>query len=270
MEYLLVILFGVVQGITEFLPISSSGHLILLHNFISLPVEDNMAFDVFLHFATLLAIVICFRSDIYKLVRSFIASLGGKKDEYSRTGWLIIMATLPAAFLGLLLEDKIEEYFHGASGQEIMVVAFMLFAVALLFIFVEKRKKGEKLYTALSRKEALLVGFAQALALIPGTSRSGITIIAGLWGGLKREEALRFSFLLSIPVILGASVTKIPRLFENGIEGWSYILCAFIATFVSGVLAIRFFLRFAETKSLIPFAYYRIALALVLLLYLFV
>jgi undecaprenyl-diphosphatase len=272
MIYLLVIIFGVVQGVTEFLPISSSGHLILLHHFFAIPVQNELAFDIFLHLSTLLAVIYCFYKDIWRLARSFVLSFFGQKDEYSRTAWLIIFATIPAALAGVFLDDIIETKLHDAGGLEVAVVAVMLILVAILFILVEKREKGNKDYTGLKPKEAMLIGTAQALALIPGTSRSGITIIAGLLGGLKREEALRFSFLLSIPIILGASIKKVPLLFEAGLGANDYSIMgvAFISSFLAGVLAIKFFLGFARDKSLIPFAYYRIGLAFVLLLYLFV
>ena len=267
MIYLIAIFFGIIQGITEFLPISSSGHLILMHNFFDLPVSNEMAFDVALHLATLMSVILCFWKEIVLLTRSFILSLGGKKDEYSRTSWLIVLATIPAAVLGFLFDDLIESKLHG--DWSMAVVAFMLIAVAILFLLVEKMPKKEGKFTSLNWRQSLLIGFAQAMALIPGTSRSGITIIAGLRSGLKREEALKFSFLMSIPIILGASVKKIPALFSAGIEANELIIVSlgFVSAFIAGILSIRYFLKFAKNNSLNIFAYYRIALALILILY---
>jgi undecaprenyl-diphosphatase len=272
MIYLIVILFGIFQGVTEFLPISSSGHLVLLHNFFDLPITNTMAFDVALHLATVFSVIICFRKEIRQLIKSFILSFKGQKDEYSKTSWLIIMATIPAAIFGFLFDDLIESKIHDTSLVGILVVAFMLITVAILFLWVEKQKKGEGLFTSLKWNQALLIGFAQALALIPGTSRSGITIIAGLKSGLKREEALKFSFLLSIPIILGASVKKIPGLFSSGIDfsELTVVLVGFLSSFITGIFVIKYFLRFARNHSLNIFAYYRIALALALFVYLYI
>ncbi len=267
MIYLIAILFGIIQGITEFLPISSSGHLILMHNFFDLPVSNDMAFDVALHLATLLSVILCFRKEIILLFRSFIISLSGKKDDYSRTSWLIILATIPAAIFGFLFDDLIEGKLHGDGSM--MVVAIMLIVVAILFLLVEKMPKQEGKFTSLNWRQSLFIGFAQAIALIPGTSRSGITIIAGLRSGLKREEALKFSFLMSIPIILGASIKKIPSLFSAGIDSNELIVVflGFLAAFIAGILSIKYFLKFAQNHSLNIFAYYRIVLAIILFLY---
>ncbi len=269
MIYLIAIFFGIIQGITEFLPISSSGHLLLMHNFFDLPVSNEMAFDVALHLATLMSVVLCFWKEIVLLIRSFILSFSGKKDEYSRTSWLIILATIPAAILGFLFDDLIESKLHG--DWSMTVVAFMLIAVATLFLLVEKMPQKDGKFTSLNWRQSLVIGFAQAMALIPGTSRSGITIIAGLRSGLKREEALKFSFLMSIPIILGASIKKIPALFSAGIETNELIVVSlgFISAFIAGILSIKYFLRFAKNHSLNVFAYYRIALAVILIVYMF-
>lgn len=270
MDYLLALIFGIVQGITEFLPISSSGHLIILHNFFELPIENKMAFDVTLHLATILSVLICFFEEVKKLVCSFVKSLKGKKDDYSKTAWLLVIATIPAAFFGYLFDDLIEEGIHRSQEIGIIVVIAMLILVAILFIIVERKKPQEGLFTSLSLKNALLIGFAQALALIPGTSRSGVTILAGLQAGLKRSEALKFSFLLSIPIVLGASAKKIPSLFEQGIvvQELTIVLVAFVSALLTGLWVIRFFLKYAQNNSLNIFAYYRIALAMILIIYL--
>lgn len=272
--YLNAIIFGVVQGITEFLPVSSSGHLVILHKFISLPVKNDLAFDVVLHFATLLAVVWFFRADIAKLFIGFFQSFkrfskrgsvssADADSLYGKLSWFLLLATVPAALAGVFLEDLIEYVFRSP-----VVVAVMLVAVGALFIIFEKISRKTDKLADLNWKTSLFIGLAQALALIPGTSRSGITIIAGLGAGLKREAAIRFSFLLSIPVIFGASVMKIPPMFNTRIADneISVLAIAFIASFITGLLAIKYFLRFARSHSLNVFAYYRFALAVLIII----
>ncbi len=279
MDYFNAIIFGIIQGITEFLPVSSSGHLVVLHKFISLPVKSELAFDVTLHFATLLAVVWFFRADIIKLFAGLVYSVKKifKKDYnypsetdsfYGKLSWLLILATIPAALAGVLLENLIENALRSPA-----VVALMLIAVGVLFIIFEKISKKTDKLNNLTWKNALIIGLAQVFALIPGTSRSGITIIAGLGAGLKREAAVRFSFLLSIPIIFGASIIKIPQIFntrggESFIAGneMAILAIAFIASFITGLLAIKYFLRFARSHSLNVFAYYRFALAVLIII----
>lgn len=264
MDYLSVIIFGVVQGITEFLPVSSSGHLVILHELLSLPFENDLAFDVALHFATLLAVLYFFRRDVVQLAVGFLSSLRGQKTEMSRLSWLLIMGAVPAAILGFLFDDLIEQRF-----RSLWIVITMLIVVALLFILVEKKGRFSQEYVNIKWPQALFIGLAQALALIPGTSRSGITIITGLAVGLKREAAIRFSFLLSIPIVAGAAIVKIPDILAEklSLSEWSLILVAFLSALFSGVFAIRFLINFARSHTLIPFAVYRIILALILILY---
>lgn len=265
-DILKAVLFGAVQGITEFLPISSSGHLLILHEFFDLNIKNELAFDVVLHFASLLAVILFFRKDIKDLFFAFMQSFFGKKTDLSKVAWLIIWGTIPAAFAGLFLEDLI-----ACKLRSILVVAFMLFLVAALFIFVEKNKTKNSAYDykSLDFAKAIKIGVAQSLALIPGTSRSGITIITGMWLGLKREESIKFSFLLSIPIILGASATKIPEfLGSGGVSAQFEILAtAFLASFIAAFFTIKYFLNFAKKNTLIPFAYYRIILAIVLVVF---
>ena len=262
-DYLIAILFGMIQGITEFLPVSSSGHLLITHKFLNLPINNELAFDVVLHFATFLAVFFYFLKDIIKILKSWVKSFSGKIDENASLGWQIILATIPAAAAGYFLEDIIEN-----KLRSVFIVALMLFVVAILFVIFEKIKNKQKNISDINWKEALIVGFAQSIALIPGTSRSGITIIAGLGIGLKREAAVRFSFLLSLPIILGASIKKIPQLFEAGLNNYelSILFVAFFASFIAGWFTIKYFLRFVKKYSLISFAWYRMALAIIVLL----
>lgn len=262
MSYVNAAIYGIVQGITEFLPISSSGHLLILHKFLKLPVTSEIAFDVILHAATLVAVIFYFRKKVLSISISWFKSLSGNSNEDSRIGWFLIIATVPAGLAGFFLEDLLEN-----KLRSIYVVIIMLIIVGVLFIIMEKfsRKTGD--YKDLNWKNVLFIGMAQAIALIPGTSRSGITTIAGLGVGLKREAAIRFSFLLSIPIIVGASIKKIPPVFSGGLAGneIDLIIISFIFSLASGFLAIKFLIKYSRSHSLNIFAYYRFALAFLLL-----
>ncbi len=265
MDYLNAIIFGIVQGITEFIPISSSGHLFILHEILDLPIVDNLTFDVTLHLASLFAVIIFFKREIWQLVGSFLNLLKGRRDRYSVLVILIIVGTLPAAAIGYFFEDLIEEKF-----RSIYVVVTMLIVVAMLFFDSEKTGKKKYNMDNLNWKNALFIGFAQAIALIPGTSRSGITIVAGLYAGLRREEAVKFSFLLSVPIILGASLFKITDInFTSLIIGEIVVLSvSSVFSFISAFFAIKYFLSFVEKYSLKSFAIYRIILGVIILLFL--
>jgi undecaprenyl-diphosphatase len=263
MDYLNAIIFGIVQGITEFIPISSSGHLFILHEILDLPIVDNLTFDVTLHLASLFAVIIFFKREIWQLVRSFFNLLKGKRDRYSSLVILIVIGTVPAALIGYFFEDIIEEKF-----RSIYVVVTMLIVVAMLFF--DSEKSGKKKYNIdnLNWKNVLFIGFAQAIALIPGTSRSGITMVAGLYSGLRREEAVKFSFLLSIPIILGASLFKITDINFASlvVDEFIILFLASIFSFISAFFAIKYFLNFVEKYSLKSFAIYRIALGIIIFL----
>jgi undecaprenyl-diphosphatase len=264
MNYLYAFIFGIIQGFTEFLPVSSSGHLVLLHEFVELPFSSDLAFDVTLHLATLAAVLFYFRSDIISIISAWLGSLRGRSSQEGKLGWLLILGSVPAALVGVLFEDRIEE-----SLRSVWIVISMLVAVAVLFIIVEKRCRPAGGLETLDWKRSLWVGLAQAMALVPGTSRSGITIIAGMTVGLKREAAIRFSFLLSAPIIAGAGLIKIPQLFgaEYSFDQIFILLIGASSAMISGLLAIKFLLRFARSNTLVPFAIYRIILALVLVSY---
>lgn len=254
MDYINAIIFGIAQGLTEFLPVSSSGHLIILRQFLNIPIQNELSFDVILHFATLLAVSWYFRKDILDLARA-------SEPAKAKLRWLIILATIPAALAGFFLEEAIEYIF-----RDISVVIAMLAIIGVLFIVAEKISKKEKEIESLNWTKALTVGLAQALALVPGTSRSGITIIAGMFLGLKREEAIRFSFLLSIPIIAGASLAKAPQIMTTSLSSieLNILAISFLASLFSGFFTIKYFLKFAQNHSLVAFAYYRFALAVLL------
>lgn len=262
MQYLYAIIFGFVQGITEFVPISSSGHLFILHRIIDLPIVNELAFDVVLHFASLLAVMVFFQKEIWALLLSFLNLLRGKRDNYSKLAFLLLIGTVPAALAGYFFDSLIESVF-----RSVYVVAFMLFFGGMLFIIFERL--GRKVYAMdnLSLSDSLIIGFAQAIALIPGTSRSGITIAAGMFRGLTREAAVRFSFLLSIPIILGASLFKISEISFASLpkDQLNILFVSFIASFISAFFAIKYFIKFVKKYSLNVFAFYRFILAIAIL-----
>jgi len=265
MEYISVVLFSLTQAITEFVPVSSSGHLIVLHAWLpALPI-DAVSFDVFLHGGTLLATVVFFRSDIVQLSRAWFTSLHrGMYDTTARLSWLLLLATIPAAFAGYFFESIIENTLRSP-----LIVALMLASVGVAFLVVEKTTAPRLNVESLRWPAALGIGCAQALALIPGTSRSGITIIAGMLAGLKREAALRFSFLLSVPIIMGANVKKIVPLWSGTTfsrEDFFVCTLGFLISFILGYFVIKYLLVFVKNNSLAVFAYYRFVLAAILLL----
>lgn len=253
------ILLGIVQGLTEFIPVSSSGHLVLFHELFGLE-HVGLAFDVALHLGTLLALIIFFYGEIVRLINGILG-----RNDYKRLAWLILLATFPAAVLGYLLEGAAESTF-----RSVFIVSFNLIFVALLMLLAEKIARSIKHKTPLkhtSPKQALAVGFAQALALVPGVSRSGITITTGLFTGLDRVSATRFSFLLGIPIMVGA-ITKVMlsgAATSQISQETGIFVAGILAAFVSGLFAIRFLLKFLSSNTLNVFAYYRIALGIITL-----
>lgn len=262
MEYFSAIIFGVVQGVTEFLPVSSSGHLLVLHRLLVLPVQDEIAFDVALHLATFVAVLWFFRKDVASLAWRWLRSFRYLPGSLTDLSWLIIFATIPAGLAGVLWEDTIETTFRSP-----LLVAFMLVLVGILFIVVERVGKQSQELSQLTFRQAMIIGLSQAIALIPGTSRSGITTISGMGLNLKRTAAIRFSFLLSLPIIAGAAIKKVPYLFKADLQPheWAVTGLAFAAAAASGWLAISVLLRFTQKHSLRAFAYYRFVLAFVIL-----
>ena len=265
MQYINAAIFGIIQGITEFLPISSSGHLAILHKIIDSPFGKNeLGFDVALHLASLLAVILFFRKDILLLVKSFFNICKGKFDQYAKLVFFMILATIPAAFAGYFLEDLIDSRF-----RSINTIIAMLVIGGILLLFAERFTAKYYDINKLNWNKSLFIGFAQAIALIPGTSRSGITITAGLFCGLKREAAVRFSFLLSIPIILGASIVKIPELARSELftNEFYVLLTGFLFSFLSAFLTIKYFMRFIKKQSFMPFVFYRFALSLILIIF---
>jgi undecaprenyl-diphosphatase len=261
------IILGLVQGLTEFLPISSSGHLLLVpwlfgwDDFADESVEK--AFDVALHIGTLVAAVIYFRHDLVRYVRAGIDTLRPTRrgDTDGRVAWLLLLATLPAAAVGAVFEDAIDENLGTPT-----IIAISLILGGLL-LGIADRLPGDRTIDDMQTRDAVAIGAAQALALNPGTSRSGITMTAGRWTGFDRDAAARISFLMMIPVTAGAVAFKAAGLAADGIpEGLAGPMVVGILTAgISGWLAVWWLLRLVRTRSFMPFVVYRIAAGLFVL-----
>lgn len=252
------ILLGAVQGATEFLPISSSAHLIIIPWLLGWqPMHNQLAFDVALHFGTLLAVLIYFCFDWLLIIASYIGDLRQRRWLGGARGSLlpkIIVGTIPGAIAGKLLEDPVEGFFY-THAEHIWVLAITLSVFALLLIIAERVGKQARGETEISYLDAFIIGSAQALAVIPGVSRSGITILAGLFLGLRRPTAARFSFLLATPIILGAVVLKVGDLKPSD---FNIPLFAGVASAaLVGMAAIRFLLKYVENRRYDLFAFYR-------------
>lgn len=263
------LLLGILQGLTEFLPISSSAHLILFPWFFNWdnPLIDSLTFDVALHAGTLLAILWYFRKDWAEMFRGFFTILGrGRAETFQeRLVVYIILSTIPAAIAGFLLEKTIEGSFRNPA-----LITLPLVVVSFLMILAEKRQRASYPLLKMNLKDSLIIGCAQALALLPGVSRSGITITAGLFRGYEREAATRFSFLLSTPAIAGAAILQLRHLFEPGAAtDWSVIAIGFFSSGIVGYLAIAFLMRYLRQHTLNVFAGYRLILAVVVIFWIF-
>jgi undecaprenyl-diphosphatase len=260
-----VILLGILQGFTEFLPVSSSGHLVIIPHVLGWE-DPGLALNVMLHLGTMVAIVAYFFQDLWQLFVAALRSLQRRTlvDPYARVAWMLVVATIPGAVLGLLLEDFFEELF----GRPVAAAGFLL-GTSLLLVLSEYFSSRERLMTTLSWLEAIVIGFAQALAIMPGLSRSGSTISAGLLLGLRREDATRFSFLLAVPIILGSGLYQVVKLVFGDATGLTVsvpvMLAGMVAAGLSGYLAIAGLLAYVRRHSLLPFAVYTAALALLVL-----
>lgn len=250
---------ALIQGFTEFLPVSSSAHLILPSAIFGWP-DQGLAFDVAVHFGSLGAVILSLRLEIYRVITGMRVGMGRRYPRHARLGWLVGLATLPAVIAGLFAKDFIETELRSE-----LVIAWSTIGFGLL-LWWANHQSGRGGFAKIRVKEAVVIGLAQALALIPGTSRSGITLTAGLWLGLSRTVAAKFSFLLSIPVILGAAVLKMRDLLEASHSvAWDSIGIGVLVSFFSAYLCIRLFLMFIRRVGLLPFVAYRLALGLILL-----
>jgi undecaprenyl-diphosphatase len=275
------VVLAIVQGLAEFIPVSSSGHLIIIRRLLGwneLSAAHELTFDVALHFGTLLSVLVYFRKTWFQIIR---AALGGKVVRFSETTdsdqsltpaeqreersllWYLIIATIPGAIAGKLLEHSAEDYFR----EHIYLIAGALILVALLMWWGEKIGQMTKPLTQVSFADSFLIGCAQAFALIPGVSRSGSTITAGLFRNLKREAAVRFSFLLSTPIIAGAALLKAHELRKEGLPpGMSapFVVGVLISAIV-GYAAIAWLIRYLQSNTLKVFVIYRIVAGIVVI-----
>ena len=260
------IFLGLLQGATEFLPISSSGHLALFEYFLGIE-GAGLAFDVALHLGTLLGVMIYFRRDFALMFTAIIKPemLGEEAGRQRQLALYLCIGTIPAVMAGYLLKDAAETVFRTP-----VFIAGTLAGAGLLLLLADKLGKLQRSMKTMGFADAAVIGLFQALALMPGVSRSGITMTAGLMRGLNRMSAARFSFLLSAPIIFGAGVYNLPEIIRQGSEPGQQVfyLAGFVAAAVSGYLVIAFLLRFVQSHSFAVFAYYRFVLAgLVLLIH---
>lgn len=254
MSALQAFLLGVLQGLTEFIPVSSSGHLVLVPWLLGWPAS-GLTFDAVLHLGTLIAVVAFFWSDLVTLLMAGLRTLGKRAIETpeERLAWLMLLSAIPAALLGFFLDDLFERLFE----TPLIVAGFLLVTGVLLFAS-ERLGRRIKPLSQLGWRDALTVGVAQGLAIVPGLSRSGATISAGLVRGLERDAAARFSFLMSVPIIGGAAAYQMLKAVSAGVttDQLANLAVGFLAALVSGYLAIRFVLGYVRTHSLRGFAIY--------------
>ncbi len=261
MELIHIIVLAVVQGLTEFLPISSSAHLILVPQLTGWP-DQGLAFDVAVHLGSLAAVVFYFQRDLNRMTRDWFASLRQRQlVGESRLAWAVLWGTIPAGLAGLLLEDVVEQVLRSP-----LVVAWATIGFGVLLWIADRHARQNRNEHQLSWKDVLVVGCAQALALIPGTSRSGITMTAGLMLGLTREAAARFSFLLSIPLILAASgLLSVKLASSTAPVDWTAFVTGTLLSAVTAYVCIHFFLKLIGRMGMFPFVVYRLLLGAVLL-----
>jgi len=255
--WLQTIVLAIVQGLTEFLPISSSGHLVLVPAVIGW-TDQGLTFDVAVHFGSLLAVAVYFRSDLKGLISGGVRLLGGNGDSpESRMALYIVIGTVPAAIAGLFLAAWIEDNLRSP-----LIIVYTLAGYGVLMALADRFGKHQRVIASVGFRDAVIIGIAQALALVPGTSRSGITISAALMLGFQRRDAARFSFLLSAPVILLATGYETLLLFIEGTQiAWAQLAIGVSISAVVAYLSIDFFMRFVNAIGLLPFAIYRLGLA---------
>lgn len=260
LDIISAIILGAVQGLSEFLPISSSGHLALIPHILG--VETGLAFDTVLHIGTLIAIFSFFWKDIINLIKGFILSLidltegfdsfkkGINEVPEKRFSWLIIVGTIPTGIIGVLLKDAIETTFRGTG-----FIGFFLIITGLILYYSERHSSGNTTEKDMSFRQSLLIGLCQGLAVLPGISRSGSTIASGLCLGLEREYAARYSFLLSVPAVVGAGLIQVKDIASIDIS-FSILVAGFLSSVIFGYLAIKLLMKMIKGWSLDIFAYY--------------
>lgn len=262
-EILQSILLGIVQGVGEFLPISSSAHLILVPYLFEFEA-NSLAFDVALHFGTLVAVLSVFFKDWLILAKGVFDKVVHKKDSFeNKMFWYLVIATIPGALIGMALEEFIENIFRGLIPGIAIALAIMGVLIYIGDKWADKHYKKQTSYEKLTLKQTFLIGLSQALAVFPGFSRSGTTILAGRLLGVSKEACAKFSFMLSTPIIFGATILK----FSSLINEFSLSLVIGIVTAsIFGILSIKFLLNYIKKKDFAIFAYYRVIISIIVLI----
>lgn len=261
LDWFQVVVLSLVQGLTEFLPVSSSAHLILVPKFLGWP-DQNLSFDIAVHVGTLIAVFSYFRNELKKMISDFAGSLIGQAwTKNSRLLWFIGLTTIPVGLVGLLGKHFIETHLRSPG---VIAAATILFGIVLWL--ADKMGKQNREEDSLHWKDVVAIGCGQALSLIPGTSRSGITLTAGLMMGLTREAAARFSFLLSIPVILLAGGLETITLIKSEAQvEWLALGAGALLSAISGYICIHYFIKLLNSTGVLPFVFYRLLLGVCLL-----
>jgi len=265
MDLLQAIVLGIVQGLTEFLPISSSGHLRLVPAFLGWE-DPGAAFTAVIQLGTMAAVVLYFRTDLWRIAQAWLASLrdpARRKELDARLGWYLVVGTVPIVIFGFAFRHQIEN-----GARDLYVIGTTLVVLGLLLLVAEKVSRRDRAIETITRRDAIVVGFAQALALIPGVSRSGATITAGLFLGFDRVAAARFSFLLSVPAVVLSGLFELRGVIDGSAEGGVGVAATAVATllaFVSGYASIAFLLKFLTTHTTAVFVVYRVVLGVVVL-----
>lgn len=262
MDIIQALILGIVQGLTEFLPVSSSAHLVFVPYLIG--TESSLAYDTLLHIGTLVAVVAYFWNDIVHMIKSFFSSLidiprgqfrkGLHEDQFKKLAWFVIIGTIPAGLAGVLFKSNFESLFNNvlAVGFFLIITGFLLWGSEM----VSRKISDKTSLKEMNVKNSLIIGIAQAFAIAPGISRSGATISAGLFLGLERELAARYSFLLSIPAILGAALVQTKDITSVLDISSAAAIAGFVAAIITGYLAIKLLLKLIKERNLLIFAYY--------------
>ncbi len=268
MTLLQSIILGIIQGITEFLPISSSAHLVITPYLLGwkIPAQDSFIFDVLVQLGTLLAVIIYFRKDLYKIIVAVITGLIHRKpfsEPMARLGWLLVLSTIPAVIAGVLFKGLVEQAFGSPPAA-----ALFLLGTAILLVVAEWLGKRKRQLDAVTWLDALIVGLFQAISLLPGISRSGATISGGMIRNLDRPSAARFSFLISVPVMIGAGALEMVDLFKstNLMTQLPTVIAGFIFAALVGYLSIRWLLTFLIKRPLYIFSIYCAVISVIVLI----
>ena len=264
MEWYQVIILAVIQGFTEFLPISSSAHLILPKELLGWQ-DQGLAFDVAVHVGSLAAVIIYFHREVNQLLIAWLRSFVGDSSDSANMAWYLLLATAPVAICGLLFNDFIENHL-----RSIAIIAISTIVFGLLLGFADKKPIANTKDRSVDLISALIIGCSQAIALIPGTSRSGITITFALLLGFNREVAAKFSFLLAIPVICLSGGYQGIKLFQSSTVPWIEIIIATLLSGITAYLCIHFFLKLINQIGMLPFVFYRLVLGAILILFLWI